>query len=158
MSYIPSVPFVPTPEGVARRMLELAEVKPGEVVYDLGCGDGRILIIAAMEFGARAVGVEIRKDLVEKCIKKVKELGLEEKITIIHGNFFNIDISDADVVTLYLLTSVNERLRPKLEKELRPGARVVSHDFEVLGWKPVKVEEIKEGWRGHKIYLYVVDR
>lgn len=158
MTYIPSVPFVPTPEGVVRRMLELAEVKPGELVYDLGCGDGRILIIAATEFGARAVGVEIRKDLVEKCVRRVKELGLEDKITIIHGNFFNIDISDADVVTLYLLTSVNERLRPKLEKELKPGARVVSHDFEVLGWKPIKVEEIKEGWQGHKIYLYIIER
>jgi len=158
MSYVPTVPFVPTPEGVVRRMLELAEVKPGELVYDLGCGDGRILIIAASEFGARAVGIEIRRDLVEKCVKRVKELGLEDRVTIIHGNFFDIDISDADVVTLYLLTSVNERLRPKLERELRPGARVVSHDFEVIGWKPVKVEEIKEGWRSHKIYLYVVRR
>ncbi len=158
MSYVPTVPFVPTPEGVVRRMLELAEVKPGELVYDLGCGDGRILIIAASEFGARAVGIEIRRDLVEKCVKRVKELGLEDRVTIIHGNFFDIDISDADVVTLYLLTSVNERLRPKLERELRPGARVVSHDFEVVGWKPIKVEEIKEGWRSHKIYLYVVRR
>ncbi len=158
MTYIPTVPFVPTPESVARRMLELANVKPGEVVYDLGCGDGRILIIAAKEFGAKAVGIEIRKDLVEKCIRKVKELGLEGKVYVIHGNFFEVDISEADVVTLYLLTSVNEKLRPKLERELKPGARVVSHDFEVLGWKPVKVEEIREGWRSHKIYLYVVKK
>ncbi|RLE54897.1 MAG: hypothetical protein DRJ40_09870 [Thermoprotei archaeon] len=139
-------------------MLQLAEVKPGEVVYDLGCGDGRVLIIAAREFGARAVGIEIRKDLYEQCIKKIKELGLEDRVKVIHGNFFEVDISEADVVFLYLLTSVNERLRPKLEKELKPGARVVSHDFEVLGWKPVKVEDLYEEWRSHRIYLYVIKK
>ncbi len=151
-------PFVPSPEVVVRRMLQLAEVKPGEVVYDLGCGDGRVLIIAAREFGARAVGIEIRKDLYEQCIKKIKELGLEDRVKVIHGNFFEVDISEADVVFLYLLTSVNERLRPKLEKELKPGARVVSHDFEVLGWKPVKVEDLYEEWRSHRIYLYVIKK
>ncbi|RLF20125.1 MAG: hypothetical protein DRZ82_03290 [Thermoprotei archaeon] len=148
------VPFVPTPEIVARYMLKLAEVKPGEVVYDLGSGDGQIVIIAAKEFGARAVGVEIRKDLVEESLRRIKEQGLEDRVKIIHGDFFKVNISEADVVTLYLLTSVNERLRPKLEKELRPGTRVVSHDFEIPGWKPIKVVEINEEWRSHKIYLY----
>ncbi|MCD6095195.1 MAG: class I SAM-dependent methyltransferase [Thermoprotei archaeon] len=148
------VPFVPTPEIVARYMLKLAEVKPGELVYDLGSGDGQIVIMAAREFGARAIGVEIRRDLVEESLRKIKEYGLEDRVTIIHGDFFKVDISDADVVTLYLLTSVNERLRPKLEKELRPGTRVVSHDFEIPGWKPIKVVEINEEWRSHKIYLY----
>ncbi len=150
------VPFVATPESVARYMLKLAEVKPGEIVYDLGSGDGRILIIAALEFGAKAVGIEIRKDLVEKSRRKVKELGLENRVKIIHGDFFEVDISEADVVTLYLLTSVNEKLRPKLEKELKPGARVVSHDFEIPGWKPIKVVEINEDWRSHRILLYKV--
>jgi len=135
-------------------MLELAELKPGEVLYDLGCGDGRIIIMAAKEFGARAVGIELRKDLVEQCIKEVKRQKLEDKITIIHGNFFDIDIGEADVVTLYLLTSVNEKLKPKLEKELKRGARVVSHDFEVVGWKPLKVESVYDQWRSHRIYLY----
>ena len=148
------VPFVPTPEIVARYMLKLAEVKPGELVYDLGSGDGQIVIMAAKEFGARAIGVEIRRDLVEESLRKIKEYGLEDRVTIIHGDFFKVDISDADVVTLYLLTSVNERLRPKLEKELKPGTRVVSHDFEIPGWKPIKVVEINEEWRSHKIYLY----
>ena len=153
MSY-PQVPFVPTPLSVVKRMLELAELKPGEVLYDLGCGDGRIIIMAAKEFGARAVGIELRKDLVEQCIKEVKRQKLEDKITIIHGNFFDIDIGEADVVTLYLLTSVNEKLKPKLEKELKRGARVVSHDFEVVGWKPLKVESVYDQWRSHRIYLY----
>ena len=153
MSY-PQVPFVPTPLSVVKRMLELAELKPGEVLYDLGCGDGRIIIMAAKEFGARAVGIELRKDLVEQCIKEVKRQKLEDKITIIHGNFFDIDIGEADVVTLYLLTSVNEKLKPKFEKELKRGARVVSHDFEVVGWKPLKVESVYDQWRSHRIYLY----
>lgn len=148
------VPFVSTPENVARFMLKLAGVRPGEVVYDLGSGDGRILIIAAKEFGARGVGIEIRKDLVEESLKRIRILGLDQAIRIIHGDFFQVDISEADVVTLYLLTSVNERLRPKLEKELRPGTRIVSHDFEIPGWKPIKVVEINDDWRSHKIYLY----
>jgi len=150
------VPFVSTPENVARFMLKLAEVKPGEIVYDLGSGDGRILVIAAKEFGARGVGIEIRKDLVEESLRRIKSLGLEGAIKIIHGDFFQVNISEADVVTLYLLTSVNERLKPKLEKELRPGTRVVSHDFEIPGWTPVKVIDLNEDWRSHKIYLYKV--
>ncbi len=146
-------PFVPSPEVVVRRMLQLAEVKPGEVVYDLGCGDGRILIMAAKEFGAYAVGIEIRRDLYEKCLQNVRAAGVEDRVKVINANFFDVDISDADVVTLYLLTDVNRRLRPKLERELKPGARVVSHDFEVLGWKPEVIEELYE-FRRHKIYLY----
>jgi len=148
------VPFVPSPEVVIRRMLQLADVRENEVVYDLGCGDGRVLIIAAKEFGARAVGIEIRRDLYEQCLKRIKDLGLEDRVKVYHGNFFEYDLSDADVVTLYLLTSVNERLRPKLERELRPGTRVVSHDFEVPGWRPV--EDLYEEWRSHKLYLYKV--
>ncbi len=150
------VPFVPSPEVVIRRMLQLADVREDEVVYDLGCGDGRVLIIAAKEFGARAVGIEIRRDLYEQCLRRVRDLGLEDKIKILHGNFFEYDLSDADVVTLYLLTSVNERLRPKLERELRPGTRVVSHDFEVPGWKPIIIEDLYEEWRSHKLYLYKI--
>ncbi|AEA11867.1 putative RNA methylase [Thermoproteus uzoniensis 768-20] len=150
------VPFVPTPEVVVRRMLQLARVRPGEVLYDLGSGDGRIVIMAAKEFGAYAYGIEIRKDLYEQSTAKIRDLGLEGRARIINTNFFDADISDADVVTMYLLTSVNERLKPKLEKELRPGTRVVSHDFEVSGWRPVVVEEVYEEWRSHKIYLYKI--
>ncbi|MCC6020132.1 MAG: class I SAM-dependent methyltransferase [Thermoproteaceae archaeon] len=148
------VPFVATPEVVARRMLQLARVRPGEVVYDLGSGDGRIVIIAVREFGARAVGIEIRRDLYEHSVARVRDLGLADRAAIIHANFFNVDVSNADVVTMYLLTSVNEKLKPKLERELKPGVRVVSHDFEVPGWRPIVVEEVYEDWRSHKVYLY----
>lgn len=148
------VPFVSTPEPVVRRMLKLADVRPGEVVYDLGAGDGRILMIAALEFGAKAVGVEIRPHLVYEIEKKIKEHNLQGRVKVIQGNFFEVDLSEADVVTLYLLTSVNEKLRPKLEKELKPGARVVSHDFEIPGWTPVRVEIVPDIWTTHKIYLY----
>lgn len=150
------VPYVPTPEVVVRRMLQVSGVKPGEVVYDLGCGDGRIVIMAAREFGAKAVCVEIRNDLYEQTLRRVKELNLDNVITVIHGNFFEVPLSDADVVTMYLLTSVNQMLRPKLERELRPGTRVVSHDFEVPGWKPLLVEDVYEEWRSHKVYLYKI--
>jgi ubiquinone/menaquinone biosynthesis C-methylase UbiE len=150
------VPYVPTPEVVVRRMLQVSGVRPGEVVYDLGCGDGRIVIMAAKEFGARAVCVEIRNDLYEQTLRRVKELNLENVVKVIHGNFFEVPIGDADVVTMYLLTSVNQMLRPKLERELRPGTRVVSHDFEVPGWKPLLAEDVYEEWRSHKIYLYKI--
>jgi len=150
------VPFVATPEVVVRRMLQLARVQPGEILYDLGSGDGRIVIMAAKEFGARAFGVEIRKDLYEQSMARIKDLGLADRATIINASFFDVDLSNADVVTMYLLTSVNERLKPKLERELRPATRVVSHDFEVPGWRPVVVEEIYEEWRSHKLFLYKV--
>jgi len=150
------VPFVSTPEPVVRRMLKLADVKPGEVVYDLGAGDGRILIIAALEFGAKAVGVEIRPQLIYEIEKKIKMYNLEDRVKVIHGNFFDVDISEADIVTLYLLTSVNDKLKPKLKRELKPGARIVSHDFEIPGWKPLRVEIIPDIWTTHKIYLYKI--
>ena len=137
-------------------MLQVARVRPGEHLYDLGSGDGRIVIMAAREFGALATGIEIRQDLYQQSVARIRDLGLEGRARVIRGNFFEVDLSDADVVTMYLLSSVNERLRPKLERELRPGTRVVSHDFEVSGWRPVVVEEVYEEWRSHKIYLYKI--
>jgi tRNA A58 N-methylase Trm61 len=139
-------------------MLELSELKRGETFYDLGCGDGRTVIMAAQEFGAKAIGVELREDLAKKALATVEELGLQDKVTIIHGDLFNIDIHPADVVLLYLTTSANDKVRPKLEMELKPGARVVSHDYEILGWKSLKVENFCEnpklGYPTHTIYLY----
>jgi len=156
IGFMYDVPFVATPEVVVRRMLQLARVRPGEVLYDLGSGDGRIVIAAAKEFGARAFGVEIRKDLYEQSTARIKDLGLADRATIINASFYDVPLTDADVVTMYLLTTVNERLKPKLEKELRPGARVVTHDFEVPGWRPVVVEEVYEEWRSHKLFLYKI--
>ena len=109
------------------------------MVYDLGSGDGRIVIAAAQKYQAHAVGVELRGDLCKSTQARIAALGLADRITLIHGNLLKVDLSPADVVTLYLLTSSNERLRPNLEKYLKPGARVVSNDFEIRGWKPSDV-------------------
>ncbi|MGA2783472.1 MAG: class I SAM-dependent methyltransferase [Candidatus Bathyarchaeia archaeon] len=146
-------PFVQTPIEVARKMLELSELKPSENLYDLGCGDGRLIILAAKDVGANSTGVDLREDLLERAKIEILRLGLQEKVKVIQGNFFEVDISPANVVTLYLTSSANERLRPKLEKELKVGCRVVSHDFKVPGWKPSLVyDELL----GHTIYTYRV--
>ena len=137
---------IPTPETVVDQMLTIAQVRPGEMVYDLGCGDGRIVIAAAQKFKAHAVGIEIRRDIYEQTLATVASLGLSDQVKIVHGNALRYDLSPADVVTLYLLTSSNERLKPILEKDLKPTARVVSHDFEIRGWKPVDRQQ--NGGRG----------
>ncbi|MES1261891.1 MAG: methyltransferase domain-containing protein [Acidobacteriota bacterium] len=149
-------PAFPTPQIVVDHMLDLAQVKPNETVYDLGCGDGRIVITAAQKFRAHGVGIEIRRDIYEATLGKVNSLGLSEQVKIIHGNALKTDLRPADVVTLYLLTSSNEKLRPVLEKGLNPNARVVSHDFEIRGWKPAKIEKMMVEGRPHTIYLYRV--
>lgn len=150
-------PSFPTPQVVVDRMLELAQVKPNEYVYDLGCGDGRIVITAAQKFNAKGVGIEIRRDIYETTLGRVNSLGLSDQVKIIHGNALKADLSQADVVTLYLLTSSNEKLRPILEKGLKPTARVVSHDFEIRGWKAAKIEKMMVEGRPHMIYFYRLD-
>src|ERR1700722_3612817 len=147
-------PYIPSPEIVVDKMLEAARVKPDEVVYDLGSGDGRIVIAAAQKYKAHAAGVELRGDLCKSTKARIEELGLSGRIELIHGNLLKVDLSSADVVTLYLLTSSNERLRPNLEKYLKPGARVVSNDFEIRGWKPSDVVQITAGGVLHNIYVY----
>ncbi len=144
-------PFVQTPLEVAKKMLDISQIRPGEVLYDLGCGDGRLIILAAKEIGAKATGIELREDLIERARTEIKRLNLEDKVNVIQGNFFDVPISDADVVTLYLTSSANERLRPKLEAELKNGVRVVSHDFKVPGWKP---NAVYNELLGHTIYSY----
>ena len=147
-------PAFPTPPAVVEHMLSIAQVKPGETVYDLGCGDGRIVIMAAQKFKAHAVGIEIRRDIYEKTLSNVAALGLSDQVRIVHGNALRYDLSPADVVTLYLLTSSNERLKPMLLRYLKPTARVVSHDFEIHDWKPDSVEKMVVEGRPHVIYLY----
>ena len=148
-------PFVPSPPAVVKAMLQLAELKPGENLYDLGCGDGRILIMAAQEFGAKAVGVELDEGRYRECTKKIHELHLEDKVKIIHDDLLKVNLSEANVVTLYLLTSANDKVKPNLEIYLRSGARVVSHDFEMPGWKAAKIKEIIEDYgHSHTLYLY----
>jgi len=150
-------PSFPTPQVVVDRMLELAQVKPTETVYDLGCGDGRIVITAAQRFKAHGVGIEIRRDIYETTLGRVASLGLADQVKIVHGNALHADLSGADVVTLYLLTTSNEKLKPELEKYLKPSARVVSHDYEVHGWKPAITEKMIVDRRPHMIYLYRMD-
>lgn len=151
-------PYVPSPTDVVEKMLKVAEVKEGDTVWDLGCGDGRIVITAAQKFGAKGVGVELDDELFAKTSARVKELGLEGKVKIIHGDLLEQDLSTATVVTLYLLPTSNEKVRPRLEKFLKKGARVVSHDFEMAGWKALKTEQMESGdyGRQHTIYLYKI--
>ena len=149
-------PYVPSPQPVVERMLEAADVKPNEMVYDLGCGDGRILITAAREFRAKGVGVELTDKLVRDARDQVRKLGLENRVQVVQGDLMNVDLRPADVVTLYLLTDVNDRLKPMFEKSLHHGARVVSHDFKIPGWKPDRVETVEATNRTHYIYVYTI--
>lgn len=149
-------PFVPTPHRVVEKMLELAGVGPDDTVYDLGSGDGRIVIAAAQQFGARAVGVEINGELCELSSEEITKLGLQRSARIIQGDMFEVDLGPATVVTLYQLTSINKRLRPLLEKKLQRGARVVASDFEIPGWKPKKVVDVtSDAGTVYTLYLYV---
>jgi cyclopropane fatty-acyl-phospholipid synthase-like methyltransferase len=149
-------PFVPSPQPIVDRMLDLASVKQGETVYDLGCGDGRILITAAQRFKAKGIGIELSPYLVRTANESIKKLNLQEQVTIVHADLREANLQTADVVTIYLETNSNEMLRPNLEKWLRAGARVVSHDFPVRGWKPSKVDHIQFYNRDHTIYVYIM--
>jgi SAM-dependent methyltransferase len=152
----PDVVFVPTPQDVVDRMLELAEVKPDDLVYDLGCGDGRIVVTAAQRYGVRAVGFDIDPQRVKESLDNVARNQVADRVTIQQADVFTLDLSPASVITLYLLPRLNVRLIPQLEK-LKPGSRIVSHDFDMQRVKPAKVVEIesRETGRKHLIYLWV---
>lgn len=148
-------PYVVSPMNVVDRMLDLSSLRPGETLYDLGCGDGRVLITAARRFGAKAVGVELSPSLVKTARETVLRESLQEQVSVVEGNLLDADLSQADVVILYLMTESNDLLKPKLEKQLKGTARVVSHDFEIRGWKASKVEKVAgAGNRKHTIYVY----
>src|SRR5262249_7178432 len=148
---------VPSPEVIVQRMLEAARVGPGDTVYDLGAGDGRIVVAAAQRFGARAIGVELDDQRFALASARVRDLGLEPRAQIVHADLREIDLSPATVVTLYQLPSVNEMLRPTFERQLQAGARVVTHDFPISGWKTSSIvtERLANGSQ-HAIYLYTV--
>ena len=145
------VPFVPSPQIVVDKMIELAGVKKGDVVYDLGSGDGRIVIAAAKK-GARAVGFDIDPDLVAESRANVKKAGVQESAEIRHQDILTVDLSPASVVTMYLLPDVNLKLKPNLLSQLKPGSRVVSHSFDMGDWKPDQVERVD----GRTIYLWII--
>ena len=149
-------PYVASPQQIVDRMLELADLKPGETVYDLGSGDGRVLITAVQRYRAKAVGIEISESLVKSTTERIRMLGLENDARVIQGDLLKVDLSPANVVTIYLATDSNEILRPNLEKYLKPGTRVVSHDYVVPGWKPKFVDKDLPEARGHVIYLYQI--
>jgi SAM-dependent methyltransferase len=147
-------PWVPTREELLPYIMMVAKPGKDDVFYDLGCGDGRVVIEAALR-GARGVCVEINPDLIRKAKEAAEKLNVVDRITFVNDDFFNVSLRDATVVYMYLLTSVNRALKPKLEKELRLGSRVVTLDFEIPGWRPVHVTRVSLGYREATLYLYV---
>jgi SAM-dependent methyltransferase len=149
-------PYYPTPETVVEKMLQLGNLKAGEKMFDLGSGDGRIVIMAAQRFHADATGIELEADLAKQSMERIKSLGLQKTARIIQGDILKQDISSADLLTVYLLPSSNDKIRPMLEKQLKKGARVVAHDFGIAGWTPEKEEHIEDDGEGrsHTLYLY----
>ena len=151
------VPFVPTPPDVVDRMLEMAQVKSGDVIYDLGSGDGRIVIQAAKRYGVKGVGIEIDPDLVQKARDNAFREKVDNLVEFRAQDALTVDVSSATVVTLYMLPEFNAKLRPIFDRQLKSGARGVSHDFEVQGWVPDKVESIKGSFlHDHTIYLFEI--
>lgn len=152
----PDVIFVPTPQSVVDKMLEMAEVKKGDIVYDLGCGDGRIVVTAAKKFGVKAYGFDIDPERIKESLANVKSNKVEHLVTIRQADIFTLDLREANVVTLYLLPELNVKLMPQLEK-LKPGSRIVSHDFDMRGAKPLQVHRLEDGEQdGHTIYKWIV--
>jgi SAM-dependent methyltransferase len=149
---MPDVVFVPTAYTTVKRMLDLARVGSRDIVYDLGCGDGRIVVTAAQEYGARGVGIDIDAGLIRDARGLAQQLGVADKVRFIEGDLFDADISEATVVTLYLLTRLNVKLRPKLLRELKPGTRIVSHAFGMGDWPPDEV--VRDG--ASSIFLWRV--
>jgi predicted RNA methylase len=151
----PDVIYVPTPQEVVDAMLKLANVTAKDVVYDLGCGDGRIPITAAKSFGARGVGIDIDPQRIKEASENLKTAGVGDKVKFMNADLFETNISEATVVTLYLLPSLNIKLMPKLQKELRAGTRIVSHSFDMgAEWPPEKTEEIN----GRRIYYWTIKK
>jgi protein-L-isoaspartate O-methyltransferase len=151
------VPYYPTPQTIVRKMLELGELKPGEKMFDLGSGDGRIVIMAAQKFKADATGVELDDELARESSARIKKLGIQSRARIIHGDILKQDYSSADLITVYLLpNAIDRQVTPILEEQLHSGTRVVSHDFEFSSWKPVQVVDIDDDGKGrsHRIYVY----
>ncbi|HLH43796.1 MAG TPA: class I SAM-dependent methyltransferase [Bryobacteraceae bacterium] len=158
--HAPDVPYLPTTEPAVQAMLKLAGVKSGDIVYDLGCGDGRIVVAAAKDFGARAVGIDINPERIAEARANAKRAGVENRVRFEEGDLFTADIHEATVVTLFLLSSVNQRLRPKLQAELQPGARIVSNTFDMGDWKPDKEATVEtaddSAYFSRKLYLWTI--
>jgi len=153
----PDAPYVPTPQEVVNQMLELANVTKNDVVYDLGSGDGRIPITAAQKYGARGVGIDIDPELIKEARENAKKAGVADRVEFRQQDLFKSDFGEATVVTLYLLEEMNVKLRPQLLK-LKPGTRIVAHDFAIGDWKPDKEVQVKGRNRQHTLYYWVVPK
>jgi cyclopropane fatty-acyl-phospholipid synthase-like methyltransferase len=147
-------PYVSTPQPVVDAMLRLAAVRPGEMVYDLGCGDGRIVITAARNFGARGVGIDIDPRRIEEANAMARLAGVSSQVRFAVQDLFKTDFSDADVMAIYLFPELNAKLLPKFRAELKPGARIVSHQFGIGDWKPDRTETAWSGTQDHQLHLW----
>src|SRR5262245_45831814 len=152
------VPYVPTKEPVVDRMLQMAKIKPGDVLYDLGCGDGRIVIAAAKRFGIRGVGIDIDPVRIAEAQENAKNAGVADRVQFIQGDLFDADVKPASVVTLYLLPDVNLKLRPKLQSDLKPGSRIVSHNYNMGDWKPEQTTKVTVDGTEHVVYAWTVGK
>jgi precorrin-6B methylase 2 len=152
----PDVPYVPTKERVLEEMLKMVSIKPNDVLYDLGCGDGRIVIQAARKFGIRGVGIDIDPERIREANDNARKAGVTDKVKFVEGDLFDADIKEATVVTLYLLPAVNLRLRPKLLSDLKPGTRIVSHNYDMGDWQPLKTSRLTVEGTEHIVYFWVV--
>jgi tRNA G37 N-methylase Trm5 len=148
----PDVPFVPTPQNVVDAMLKLAAVKKGDILYDLGSGDGRLVVTAAKQYGVRGTGIDIDPKRIEEANANAKQAGVTNLVQFKNQDLFEADFHDATVITLYLLPGINMKLRPKLWKETKPGTRIVSHSFTMGEWQPEKKEDVD----GRSIYLWTI--
>lgn len=150
-------PFVPSPLNVVRMMLELVKAGPGDILYDLGCGDGRILFSAIEDFGVdRVIGVELNQNMVHAIKTKLEDKDLQDRIIVVNKNIFDVDLTSATIITLYLTTSGNAKLKPKFEKELKEGVRIVSHDFPIIDWTTINGDKGQYTIGSHKIFVYRV--
>lgn len=150
-------PYYPTPESIVDRMLEFGQLKAGEKMFDLGSGDGRIVIMAAQKFRADATGIELDRDLYLSSQAKIQKLGLQKTARIVYGDILKQDYSSADLITVYLLPESNIKARPVLEAQLKKGTRIVAHDFGIGGWTPFKTMTIPDDGEGrsHTLFLYI---
>ena len=154
-------PYVPSPMEIVDKMLEMAGVTSKDVVYDLGCGDGRIVVEAAKKYGAKGVGIDMNDDRIKEAKENVAKAGVEKLVTIVQNDVMKVDISEATVITCYLLPRAMQKLKPKFAESLKEGTRIVSHDYSIDGWNPDKYEAVNvstDYFGSHTIYMYVLKK